>query len=124
MKSASIEFVPQIRVELHECLEAVFRILNRVPDTFGHACHELPDSLGMSLYLLGMGDDYRANKTSPRITSTGLTIIGKSTVIPPGQKIGRNCIIYDNVAEDDFPEPEMSSGETIRPKRKPIRIRA
>ena len=73
---------------------------------------------------IGLGNDYRANKTSPQVASTGQSIIGKRTVIPPGQKIGRNCIIYDNVAEGDFPEPETPSGETIRPKRKPIRIRA
>ena len=73
---------------------------------------------------IGLGDDYRANKTSPQVASTGQSIIGKRTMIPPGQKIGRNCIIYDNVAEGDFPEPETPSGETIRPKRKPIRIRA
>ena len=73
---------------------------------------------------IGVGDDYRANKTTPKVASTGLSIIGKRTVIPPGQKIGRNCIIYDNVAEGDFPESETPSGETIRPKRKPIRIRA
>jgi hypothetical protein len=45
-------------------------------------------------------------------------------VIPYGAKIGRNCIIYDNVAEVDFPGPEIQSGETIRPKRKPIRVQA
>lgn len=73
---------------------------------------------------IGKGDDYRLNKTNPKVTSTGLTIIGKSAVIPSGQKIGRNCIIYDNVTEGDFPEPETPSGETIRPKRKPIRIKA
>jgi glucose-1-phosphate adenylyltransferase len=73
---------------------------------------------------IGMGDDYRANKTNPNVVGTGLTIIGKSTLIPPGQKIGRNCIIYDNVAEGDFTGPEIASGETIKPKRKPIRIKA
>jgi glucose-1-phosphate adenylyltransferase len=73
---------------------------------------------------IGFGDDFRANRSNPNVLNTGLTIVGKRTVIPTGYKIGRNCIIYDSVTEDDFPGPEIQSGETIKPKRKPIRIRA
>ncbi len=73
---------------------------------------------------IGFGDDYRINRTNPKVLNTGLSIIGKRTVIPSSHKIGRNCIIYDNVVEGDFPEPEVKSGETIKPKRKPIRIKA
>lgn len=73
---------------------------------------------------VGTGDDYRINKSYPNVLSTGLTIVGKGAVIPTGSRIGRNCIIYDNVAEGDFPSTEIPSGETIKPKRKPIRIRA
>ena len=73
---------------------------------------------------IGFGNNFQVNRSNPRVLSTGLTIVGKRTVVPSGYKIGRNCIIYDNVAEDDFPEPETPSGETVRPKRKPIRIRA
>lgn len=73
---------------------------------------------------VGFGDDYRINRGNPKVLNTGLTIVGKRTVIPPGYKIGRNCIIYDSVVEGDFPEPEVKSGETIKPKRKPIRIKA
>jgi glucose-1-phosphate adenylyltransferase len=73
---------------------------------------------------IGTGDDYHINKSNPKVLSTGVTIVGKGAVIPSGTKIGRNCIIYDNVAEGDFPDSEIASGETIKPKRKPIRIRA
>lgn len=73
---------------------------------------------------IGFGDDYRINRTNPKVLNTGLSIIGKRAVIPPNYKIGRNCIIYDSVVEGDFPEPEVKSGETIKPKRKPIRIKA
>jgi glucose-1-phosphate adenylyltransferase len=73
---------------------------------------------------IGSGNDYHVNRNSPKVLSTGLTIIGKRTVIPAGHKIGRNCIIYDNVAEGDFLNSEIPSGETIKPKRKPIRIKA
>jgi glucose-1-phosphate adenylyltransferase len=73
---------------------------------------------------IGFGKDFRINRSNPKVLNTGLTIVGKQAVIPYGAKIGRNCIIYDNVAEVDFPGPEVQSGETIRPKRKPIRIQA
>ena len=72
---------------------------------------------------IGFGDDFHVNRKSPEVLNTGLTIIGKRTVIPSGYKIGRNCIIYDNVVEGDFPGYEVQSGETVRPKRKPIRIK-
>jgi glucose-1-phosphate adenylyltransferase len=73
---------------------------------------------------IGTGDDYHINKSNPSVLSTGLTIVGKGAVIPSGSRIGRNCIIFDNVAEGDFPDSNVASGETIKPKRKPIRIRA
>ena len=73
---------------------------------------------------IGFGKDFRINRSNPKVLNTGLTIVGRQAVIPYGAKVGRNCIIYDNVAEVDFPGPEVQSGETIRPKRKPIRIKA
>ncbi len=73
---------------------------------------------------IGFGNDFRINRINPKVLNTGLTIVGKQAVIPYGAKLGRNCIIYDNVAEADFPGPEIQSGETIRPKRKPIRMKA
>ena len=72
---------------------------------------------------IGFGNDFRINRSNPRLLNTGLTIIGKQAVIPSGFKVGRNCIIYDNVTEGDFPGHKVQSGETVKPKRKPIRIR-
>ena len=80
--------------------------------TVGDNCH------------IGFGDDYRVNRANPKMLNTGLTIIGKRSAIPPCYRIGRNCIIYDNVAEDDFSGSEVPSGETVKPRRKPIRIKA
>jgi len=72
---------------------------------------------------IGFGNDFRINRSNPDVLNTGITIVGKQAVIPSGIKIGHNCIIYDNVVEGDFPGSEISSGETIRPKRKPVRIK-
>jgi glucose-1-phosphate adenylyltransferase len=73
---------------------------------------------------IGFGDDFRINRLYPEVLNTGLTIIGKRTIIPSGYRIGRNCIIYDSVVEGDLSPAEVKSGETIKPKRKPIRINA
>jgi len=68
---------------------------------------------------IGFGDDFQANRKSPKVLNTGLTLVGKRAGIPRETKIGRNCIIYSNVVESDFPNPEIQSGQTIRPKKRP-----
>ena len=72
---------------------------------------------------VGFGDDYRINRLNADVLNTGLTIIGKRSVIPANYKIGRNCIIYDSVVEGDLPASELKSGETIKARSKPVRIR-
>ena len=72
---------------------------------------------------IGFGDDYHVNRNNPKILSSGMTIIGKHAVIPTKYRIGRNCIIYDNVVESDFSAVEVESGDTVKPKRKPVRIK-
>jgi len=72
---------------------------------------------------IGFGDDYRINRLYPDILKTGLTIIGKRTIIPADYKIGRNCIIYDSVSEGDLPESELKSGETVKSKRQSAHTR-
>jgi glucose-1-phosphate adenylyltransferase len=65
---------------------------------------------------IGFGDDFRANRQQPRVLNSGITIVGKKARIPAGIKIGRNCVIYCGVVEDNFPGSEIQSGETIEPK--------
>jgi len=67
---------------------------------------------------LGFGDDFRANHRDPEQLNTGLTIVGKRAKLPPGVKIGHNCVIYCGVGEDDFLTSEIQSGETVEPKRR------
>lgn len=67
---------------------------------------------------LGFGDDLRVNRKEPKVLNTGITIVGKRARIPPGTKIGRNCIIYAGVGEEGFPTDEVKSGEVVRSKRK------
>jgi glucose-1-phosphate adenylyltransferase len=72
--------------------------------------------------LIGYGDDFTINRLNSSVLNTGLTIIGKRTTIPADYKIGRNCIIYDNSLESDLPESQITSGETIKPRRRRNRI--
>lgn len=67
---------------------------------------------------LGYGDNFLINRKEPNVANTGVTIIGKRARVPDGVKIGRNCIIYNNITEDDFPGSDIQSGETVRARRK------
>ena len=69
---------------------------------------------------LGCGDNFQINRREPKVANTGITLIGKRAKVPPGVKMGRNCITYYGVTEEDFPGPEIQSGETIRPKRRGV----
>ncbi|GAG53248.1 unnamed protein product, partial [marine sediment metagenome] len=37
----------------------------------------------------------------------------------PAVRVGRNCVIYGGVEEEDFSSSEIQSGETIRGKQRP-----
>ena len=73
---------------------------------------------------LGYGDNFQINRREPKVANVGITIVGKRAKIPNGVKIGRNCIIYPGVVEDDFSGSEVQSGETIKPRRKDTAPRA
>lgn len=62
---------------------------------------------------IGYGDDFQANLKTPKLLNTGITVVGKGAEIPPGMRIGRNCVIYCHAKEEDFPDSEVKSGETI-----------
>ncbi|MFC2002001.1 glucose-1-phosphate adenylyltransferase [Chloroflexota bacterium] len=73
---------------------------------------------------IGFGDDLQINHKEPRVLNSGITIVGKGAIIPAGAKIGRNCVIFCDAREDDFPGTEVQSGETIKPKRGRARRKA
>jgi glucose-1-phosphate adenylyltransferase len=62
---------------------------------------------------IGHGDDYTANWLEPNRVNTGITVIGRNAVVPPGICIGRNVVIATDVKESDFTETDVPSGETI-----------
>ncbi|MDD3845245.1 MAG: sugar phosphate nucleotidyltransferase [Syntrophorhabdaceae bacterium] len=61
---------------------------------------------------VGFGDPKIVNVTHPEHLYSGLTVIGKRTVIPEGITIGTNCIIDPMLGPGTFPR-EVKSGITV-----------
>ncbi|MGN0243345.1 MAG: glucose-1-phosphate adenylyltransferase [Lachnospiraceae bacterium] len=53
------------------------------------------------------------NKTAPHIYNDGLVVIGESSVIPSGVKIGKNVAIAGETTLEDYPDQVLASGETL-----------
>ncbi|MFC1992132.1 glucose-1-phosphate adenylyltransferase, partial [Chloroflexota bacterium] len=67
---------------------------------------------------IGFGDDMRINRKEPKVLNTGITLVGKWAKIPPGTRIGHNCIICCSVVEEDFRTDEILSGQTVSPRKR------
>ena len=63
--------------------------------------------------VLGHGDDYSPNRDKPDLLTRGISVIGKSVLIPDGSIIGRNVRIFTNVKLHDG-NKFVRSGETIK----------
>lgn len=62
--------------------------------------------------VLGMGENI-PNEKKPNIYNTGITVAGENTVVPPGVKIGKNCVIFGKTEPEDYPDGEATSGKTV-----------
>ena len=63
---------------------------------------------------VGVGQDFSLpNRMDPSL-NTGITLIGKNTIVPPGTSIGRNCVIGSDMPSHAFPSSVIASCETIR----------
>jgi len=65
---------------------------------------------------LGHGKESIPNKLEPDNLQTGITIVGKSAVIPAKAVIGKNCRIDPDTKPADYAALEVSSGESILQK--------
>ncbi len=63
---------------------------------------------------VGYGEDWSANKERPDIVHCGITIVGKRAKLPPGIRLGRNCVIGPGVVVEASPGEYIPSGTTIR----------
>jgi glucose-1-phosphate adenylyltransferase len=65
--------------------------------------------------VIGVGENAPPNRDEPERLHTGLTLVGKQAVIPPGLRIGRNCRVDPFVEPEDWRgASELGSGETLR----------
>ncbi len=65
--------------------------------------------------VVGAGDDRSvANVDEPDRLSSGITVVGERARIPPGTRIGRNCLIAPRVEATDFLELTVPSGTSVR----------
>jgi glucose-1-phosphate adenylyltransferase len=53
------------------------------------------------------------NKQEPGRLNTGITVVGKQSVIPRGARIGRNVRVGLEVRPNDFPSKVVKSGASI-----------
>ena len=60
---------------------------------------------------IGYGSDYTEN-TEFNI-GTGISVVGKNTIIPPNLKIGRNVVIGSDMNDDQFNGELIKSGQNI-----------
>src|SRR6188472_4071891 len=65
--------------------------------------------------------DDRPNKQEPGRLNTGITVVGKRSVIPRGVRIGRNVKVAADVRSSDFAGRVVRSGESVDRKR-PARV--
>ncbi len=61
---------------------------------------------------IGIGEE-ALNTWKPDVYSFGLATIGDRTIIPEGQKIGKNTAIMGETTPDDYPDGYLASGGTI-----------
>lgn len=63
--------------------------------------------------VVGHSDDNEPNKQMPDKLFTGVTVVGESSQIPKGKRIGRNVLISSFASEKNFPDGDVVSGSTI-----------
>jgi len=63
---------------------------------------------------LGDGDDNTPNKALPEAINTGITLVGKESVVPEGIAIGRNVVIHAQTPEEAFGKrKKIASGTDV-----------
>jgi glucose-1-phosphate adenylyltransferase len=64
--------------------------------------------------VVGHGENYTlANRLKPSHLYTGISLVGKSAVVPSGQLVGRNCVINSKTGPPDYPGKKIEDGESL-----------
>jgi glucose-1-phosphate adenylyltransferase len=62
---------------------------------------------------IGFGDASLPNEDYPMLLQSGITLIGRGSVIPDKRRIGCNCIVQPDMVAAQFRQNEYGSGVTI-----------
>jgi glucose-1-phosphate adenylyltransferase len=74
--------------------------------------------------IVGEGADLSTpNRQEPARLSTGITVVGKRSVVPRGVRIGRNVKVGGDIRRSDFPARVVKSGATVE-RKEPHRPRS
>jgi glucose-1-phosphate adenylyltransferase len=63
--------------------------------------------------MLGYGNPTCPNMRYPDVVSSGITVVGTQTRIPDGIRIGRNCLIGNDLSPELIPSRDIVCGETL-----------
>ena len=61
---------------------------------------------------IGIGENI-PNENKPNFYDSGITVLGESTNIPNGVKIGKNCVVYGSTTLEDYVDGQLASGKDI-----------
>ncbi len=62
----------------------------------------------------GLGENHDiVNRLYPKHLYTGITLVGDKAIIPPGKRIGRNCIIRCQATPEMYQAPILQDGESL-----------
>ena len=53
------------------------------------------------------------NVDKPHIYDSGITVLGESTFVPAGVKVGKNCVVYGSTVSEDYGDGYLQSGHNI-----------
>ena len=62
---------------------------------------------------VGGGENQFPNESFPDPLTSGVTVIGRNTHLPPTIRVGANCILYPFLDEEFFRDSDIPSGATI-----------
>jgi glucose-1-phosphate adenylyltransferase len=64
--------------------------------------------------IVGDGPDFDTpNRQEPSRLNTGITVVGKQSIVPRGVRLGRNVKIGEQVRAADYPSRTVRSGGTV-----------
>jgi glucose-1-phosphate adenylyltransferase len=68
---------------------------------------------------VGDGDDNTPNRAMPDQINTGISLVGKGSVVPEGYTLGRNVVVHSYTGEDAFGKrKKIASGSSIGSARR------